>query len=64
MYHDKHLGQGRKPDPTVRAKAVADRATCDKPPSQFFEEWLRVYRKALREFSSQEQANEEAETLG
>ena len=58
LYHNR-LRLGRKPDPAVRAAAVADKAVCDKPPSQFFEEWLQVYQQALREFSSeQEQVDE------
>lgn len=52
MLHHRRLRLGRKPDPATRATDVADKAVCDGPPSQFFEEWLRVYRDALREFSS------------
>lgn len=63
MLHHRCLRLGRKPDPATRAADVADKAVCDGPPSQFFEEWLRVYRKALREFSSDLSSEEQADDL-
>jgi hypothetical protein len=51
-HHSRHQ-RYRKPDPAARAAAVADREVCDRPPSQFWDEWLRVYKQALREFASE-----------
>lgn len=60
-YRDFKPHRGVVPSPADRATAVADRAVCDRPPSQFFDEWLRVYREALREFSSDHLEEEQAD---
>jgi len=57
-HHPRHQ-RCRKPDPASRASAVADRAVCDSPPSQFWDEWLRVYKQALAEFASEHELETE-----